>query len=387
MKPTTPIEHMPEGYKSFSVNCGIKDDTLDLGIIFSEKEASAAAVFTQNKICGAAITVGKEHIKDGKIQAVVVNSKNANVATGERGKQDALGICQSLSDELGIDVSLVLPSSTGVIGRPLAIEKIKAKIKGLKNNLSHPPDFISFARAIMTTDTFPKYVSKKIGDVSLAGVAKGAGMIEPDMATMLSFFFTDAKIEPGVLREMLKKAVDASFNSLSIDTDTSTSDTVMIMANGARGGVDEEAFQSALGDACIELAKMIAYDAEGATKLFIVDVEGAIDDTQAKKIGKSVINSPLVKTAIYQGDPNWGRIYMAIGKTSDVEIKEENIEIFWGIPPKKYENNELALLSEYIKKNREIYLKINLNLKNGKSRVYGCDLTEEYVRINAYYTT
>ncbi|MDH5721093.1 MAG: bifunctional glutamate N-acetyltransferase/amino-acid acetyltransferase ArgJ [Spirochaetia bacterium] len=379
------IEWLPVGYKSYAVSCGIKDDTLDLGIIVSEKEASVGAVFTQNKICGAAVVLGRERIKNGKIQAVVVNSKNANVATGERGKQDAEAICRAVSDELDIDASLVFPSSTGVIGRPLPVDKLKDKIKNLKQNLSHRPDFASFTKAIMTTDTFPKYISKKIGNVSLVGVAKGAGMIEPNMATMLAYFFTDAEIDSNTLQKMLNKAVDVSFNSLSIDSDMSTSDTALIMANGICGEVDETLFQNALTESAVELAKMIAFDAEGATKLFVVDVEGAADDAQAKKIGKSVINSPLVKTAIYQGDPNWGRIFMAIGKTPDVEVEEEKIEIFWN--SKKYGNDELSELSRYIKENREIYLKINLNLKDGKSRVYGCDLTEEYVRINAYYTT
>ncbi|MDH5718050.1 MAG: bifunctional glutamate N-acetyltransferase/amino-acid acetyltransferase ArgJ [Spirochaetia bacterium] len=378
---------MPKGYSSLAINCGIKDKSLDLGIIHSEKPANAAAFFTTNKIKGAPVLVGKKHINDGLIQTLIVNSKVSNVAMGKKGYEDALYVCKKTAENLNIKTDLIFPSSTGVIGRPLPVDKIVNAITNLKTKLIHPPDFKTFAEAIMTTDTFPKYVSKKIGSSSLIAVAKGAGMIEPNMATMLTYFFTDAEIEAEALRKIFHKAVDNSFNCLSVDSDTSTSDTALILANGLAGRVDLSLFEEKVFEAAIELTKMLAFDAEGATKLFIVDIEGAKDNEQAKKIGKSIINSPLVKTAIYQGDPNWGRIYMAIGKTPDVEIDEEKIELFWGKTPKKYSNDELKSLSEYIKSSREIYLKINLNIKDGISRVYGCDLTEEYVRINAFYTT
>ena len=377
---------LPQGFSTFYTSCGIKDQTLDLGVVHSQVSCNAAVLFTQNKVTGAPIQVGRKHIKNGRLQTVIVNSKNANVATGEQGYQIALDICQEVAKQLNIDISDVLPSSTGVIGRRLPVERIITALDDLKEKLQTPADFEGFAKSIMTTDTQYKMVSAKVDNASIVGVAKGAGMIEPNMATMLAYFFTDAKISAKKLHKCLKKANEVSFNSLSIDTDTSTSDTVAILANGVAGKVDTKNFEKTLQKLAIELTKKIAQDAEGATKLFIVDVIGAASNKDARKIGKSIINSPLVKTAIYQGDPNWGRIMMAVGKAK-AKVKAPKIKIKWGVPSKEYLDTELEQLSAYLRNNHELHLTVELGLGKGKWRVYGCDLTEEYVKINAFYTT
>ena len=385
-KPTT-LHDIPQGYSSYITNAGIKDNSLDLGIIVSAVPATAAAMFTTNKICGNPIKVGKKHIKKGKIKALVVNSKNSNVATGEEGYRAAVDTCKAIARELQIDKSEVFPSSTGVIGRRLPVEKIIAAVQDLPDKLTSPADFIGFAKAIMTTDTYPKFTSRRVGNAVIVGVAKGSGMIEPNMATMLSYFFTDAKIAPRKLKKILHCIVEETFNSLSVDSDTSTSDTVLALANGLAGKVNEKEFIKAFREIAVELTRHLARDGEGATKLFIVDVTRAHSDKQAKKIAKSIINSPLVKTAIYKGDPNWGRIFMAIGKTPNVSIKPERIKLYWGPEKLEITNDKLKALSDYLIANEELLLTVDLGLGKGKARVYGCDYTEEYIKINAYYTT
>lgn len=378
----------PKGFRSVSFNAGIKDNSLDLGIVHSEKPANAAAVFTTNKIKGNPVLIGKKHIQKGVLQTLIVNSKNANVATGKEGYEDAMEIVQKVKEELNLaKTSYVFPSSTGVIGRRLPVNKIKLVLDGLKAKLPGTFSYGDFARSIMTTDTVPKYLCARIDDAVLIGVAKGAGMIEPNMATMLAYFFTDAEISSSDLNVILRRGVDMSFNAISIDSDTSTSDTTMIMANGMAGPVSIKKFARVFNKMAIELAKMIVTDGEGVTKLLITDVVGAKNNDEAKRIAKSVINSPLVKTAIYQGDPNWGRIFMAVGKTPEVNIDADKLKIFWGKPARHYADHELDDLHEYLKNNKELYLKIDLSLGKGSFRAYGCDLTEEYVKINAYYTT
>lgn len=381
------LTEMPKGYKTYVTNAGIKDTTLDLGIVVSDIEANAAAVFTKNKIKGNPVLVGQKHIKKGKTRAVIVNSKNSNVATGKAGFENTLKVCKQLASQLNCKSELIFPSSTGVIGRPLPVDKILSAIEDLPQKLANNCDFVEFAHSIMTTDTFPKFGYRKIGDVTLVGVAKGSGMLEPNMATMLSYFFTDAKISSGKLKKMLNDVIAPTFNSLSVDSDTSTSDTVHIMANGIAGKPDLIKFKQEFLSLATELTEYLARDGEGATKLFRVHVTGAKSAKEAKKIGKSIINSPLVKTAIYKGDPNWGRIFMAIGKTPGVKIKPNKIKLFWGNPGKEYNNNELNLLSQYMNENEVLDLRIDLNCGNKNWTVFGCDYTEEYVKINAYYTT
>lgn len=380
----------PKGYWFLAKNVGIKDETLDLAVIYSETRANAAAVFTQSRFAGAPVLVGRDHIADGYLQAIVVNSKNANVATGQRGIEIARKMTERVAAELNIDPRDVLPSSTGVIGRIPPIEKISAGLTDLKKHLQR--DLLpEVARAIMTTDAYPKYISRSVSPAIIAGVAKGAGMIEPNMATMLSYLITDARIPSDTLQTMLVSSVNKSFNMMSIDTDTSTSDTVVLMANGLAGEVDLDQFQMTLDEVCIFLAKEIARNGEGATKLIEILVSGAESFAQAKKVAKSIVNSPLVKTAVYGCDPNWGRIVMAIGKCHDeksIEPQKVTIAIGETTVFKLGSPTDFSLeaVSRYLA-NKEVFFHVDLGLGTAQATVWGCDLTEGYVKENAYYTT
>lgn len=380
----------PRGFRSCARNIGIRDETLDFTVIASDIPAAAAAMFTQNRFCGAAIIVGREHVANGQLQAFVINSKNANVATGEQGLKNIREVVRLAAEELGISPNDVLPSSTGVIGWQLPMEKIRVGIRGIRDQMQEGQLQIS-AQAIMTTDTRPKIRAARIGNAVLVGMAKGVGMIEPNMATMLSYFVTDAKIAPDQLKQYLKEAVDLSFNMVSIDTDTSTSDTVAIMANGLAGEVDREQFRQALTTMAIELAKDIARDGEGATKLLEVTVDNASSFTQAKRVAKSIVNSPLVKTAVFGADPNWGRVAMAIGKCSEqVDIIPEKVSIAFGdllvYQGRALGKENLAQLKAYLD-NPEVVIRVLLGLGDASATVWGCDLSYEYVRINGEYTT
>ncbi|TGK18098.1 bifunctional glutamate N-acetyltransferase/amino-acid acetyltransferase ArgJ [Leptospira fluminis] len=380
----------PKGFSSFGTNIGIKDKTKDFGVIYSEVPCKAAAVFTKNNFPGAPVIVGKEHIKSGILQAIVINSKNSNVATGEKGVEHSRSICRELGASLGIPETSVLPSSTGVIGVPLPIEIILPACSRAKSMLK-PDNLEEVAEAIMTTDTRRKTSTRKIksdrGEAVIYGMAKGAGMIEPNMATMLSYILTDAEVE-GDLYGILKDCVDSSFNCLSIDSDTSTSDTVALLSNGLAGKVDSLDFKRALLEICVDLTKEIARDGEGATKLIEIRILKAKDESQARKIGKSILNSPLVKTAIYGGDPNWGRLVMAVGKVFDEPIRFDGLEIYFGgLSVKGADADTRKKLSDYLKKNSEIEVNVVLNTGHYEMKFWGCDLTEGYVKENAYYTT
>ncbi len=389
---TTPptLAAYPQGFLSVAKNIGVKDDTLDFTVIYSTDRAAAAGMFTQSLFCGAPVVVGREHIADGHLQALVINSKNANVATGKTGIEHAREITRLVGQALDIAPEDVLPSSTGVIGHYLPIEKFRATMAGLRAELQ-PDNLGASAQAIMTTDTRPKLISTRVGNAVLAGMAKGSGMIEPNMATMLSFLLTDAAIPPDTLQPMLRQAVEQSFNMVSVDTDTSTSDTVILMANGLAGGVDLTAFQTALNGVCIDLAKEIARDGEGATKLIEVTVTSARDRAQAKRIAKAIVNSPLVKTAVYGADPNWGRLAMAIGKCHEEhDVRPAQVSMSFG-ETCIYAKGEpldvdLQPIEAYLRGN-EVHVSIDLGINDGQATVWGCDLTEDYVRINAEYTT
>lgn len=381
---------MPKGFYTCVKNLGIKDDTLDFTVIMSSTVANAAAMFTQSRFCGAPIPIGKQNVANGKLQCFVINSKNANVATGEEGIRNVQEIVNLVAHELTIAPENILPSSTGVIGHQLPMDKIRNGIINLKEQLVEG-GLEKSAQAIMTTDTYPKCKICKVGNATLVGIAKGSGMIEPNMATMLSYFVTDAEIPATTLQTIFKEAVNHSFNMVSVDTDTSTSDTVAIMANGLAGKVDIKQFTEALNNMSIDLAKEIARDGEGATKLVEVTVNESSSFAQAKKVAKSIVNSPLVKTAIFGKDANWGRIAMAIGKCEDeVELNPENISIYFGetliYQGKPIDSVDLSVIQDYLE-NSEIQIKVSLGLGKEEATVWGCDLSYDYVKINGSYTT
>ena len=390
-----PLRSVP-GFSWMGINLGLKDQTLDFGVIASECKCTAAGVFTRNNFPGAPVTVGRENIQNGQLQAIVVNSKIANVATGIDGIEDAKNMCRWTGEALGIDPELVLPSSTGIIGRRLPVEKIHEGCKIIPEKLGSSPEYISnFARAIMTTDTHPKWCSASIENSTLLGVAKGAGMIEPNMATMLSFFVTDAKISSEQLQTILRRVVNQSFNRISIDSDTSTSDTVVILANGLAGPVDTEIFEKTLRNSSIQLAKEIARDGEGSTKLIELTVSGAKSQEMALQISKSIINSPLVKTAIHGADPNWGRFVMAVGKVFEYPVPLSDLSIHFGTGSQVLTVNAESLNADTVKldaisellQNQEVFLEVVVGDGKFSETVWGCDLTKDYIEENAFYTT
>ncbi|HSE89050.1 MAG TPA: bifunctional glutamate N-acetyltransferase/amino-acid acetyltransferase ArgJ [Candidatus Binatia bacterium] len=390
MQHTPPAEfYHPEGFLSLAKNIGIKDDTLDLAVIYSTVRARGVAMFTRNRFPGAPVIIGKKHIANGFVQVLVINSKNANVAMGKRGLDDAIETCRIVGKELGINPYDVLPFSTGVIGRPLPMDKIRAGLRGIRDELK-PNNLKLAAEAIMTTDKYPKYFSCEVGPAVIAGIAKGAGMIEPNMATMLVYLMTDAKLPAESLRPMLKRVVDRTFNCMSIDTDTSTSDTVVLMANGLAGPVNQREFEAGLLKVSEYLTRAIARSGEGATKLITVDVNGAKNTPQAKRVAKSVVNSPLVKTAVYGCDPNWGRVIMAVGKTFDPSIDPKKVTIRFGDTDVFKKGSpvdcDLEALRQYLVQS-EVMVSVNLGIGKASARVWGCDLTEDYIKENAYYTT
>jgi glutamate N-acetyltransferase / amino-acid N-acetyltransferase len=390
MQHTPPAEfHHPQGFLALAKNVGIKDHTLDLTVIYSTMRARAAAMFTRNRFPGAPVIVGKKHIAKGHAQALVINSKNANVAMGKQGIANAVETCRIVGAELGIDPYDVLPFSTGVIGRPLPMDKIRAGLRGIRGELK-PDNLKLAAEAIMTTDMYPKYISRKVGRSVIAGIAKGAGMIEPNMATMLVYLMTDAELPKTAMRPMLCRVVDRTFNSMSIDTDTSTSDTVVLMANGLAGKVKLPPFEKGLLDVCEYLTKEIARNGEGATKLITIDVKGAKTAAQAKHAAKCVVNSPLVKTAVYGCDPNWGRVIMAVGKTFDPSIDPAKVTIHFGATNVFKKGSpvdcDLEALRQYLAQ-PEVSIGVELGIGKASARVWGCDLTEGYIKENAYYTT
>jgi glutamate N-acetyltransferase/amino-acid N-acetyltransferase len=303
-------------------------------------------------------------------------------------------VCRVLGEALGIGERLILPSSTGVIGVALPVEKIERACREAAGHLAAGVDpLVRFARAILTTDTRPKAVSVKVGKATLTAVAKGAGMIEPNLATMLSYFFTDAELDPAVLKALLSDAVERSFNRLSIDTDTSTSDTVVVLANGHAGRVEPKAFGAALTEAAIYLAREIARDGEGATKLIELTVSEAPSQPAALAFAKSVVNSPLVKTAIYGADPNWGRFVMALGKVFAYPVPLAGLRITFGagadaitLTAGDQPGETLRRVSEYLRY-PEVHIRIALGAGTASETVWGCDLTEGYIKENAYYTS
>lgn len=376
----------PRGFSCASKNCGIKESGKDLSVFYSEAEAAAAAIFTRNQFPGAPVIVGREIIQAGVLRAIVVNSRVSNVGRGEEGIQNAKRMGSAAARALGVPAHQVLMSSTGVIGVPLPIEKIENGLQDMPSLLQTDP--MVGAEGIMTTDTHPKAISTSVGNATLTIVAKGSGMIEPNMATMLAYIFTDAQISTDELQQMLVSSAHVSFNMLSIDTDTSTSDTCVIMANGVAGTVDRAAFAAALRDSCIRMTEILARDGEGATKLLRVKVTGALNEAEARRIAKSVVNSPLIKTMAYGADPNVGRIFMAVGKCFDCTIATDRIQADINGTTvirdgRKADFDEPALRRSLT--GDPIEIEIDLGVEHGSATAYGCDLTQGYIEENAAY--
>ncbi|MCH2206506.1 MAG: bifunctional glutamate N-acetyltransferase/amino-acid acetyltransferase ArgJ [Lentisphaerales bacterium] len=378
---------LPQGYSCVSKNCGLKaDGAEDLSVIFSDTLATAAAVFTKNQVPGAPVIVGREVIKGQKLQALVINSKISNVGTGELGVKNARKMGRAVAIEFGCEAEHVLMSSTGVIAVQLPIEKIEQGIVGTKSEVKDDP--MIAAKGIMTTDTHPKAYSMSVGDATVTLIAKGSGMIEPNMATMLAYAMTDAEIAADKLDEMLRIAVNKSFNMLSVDTDTSTSDTVVVMANGKAGKVDEDQFQQALNELCIQMTETMARDGEGATKLIRAEISGAVNYNEAKVYAKAMINSPLIKTMAFGADPNIGRILMALGKCFDNTFNLDTLKLSINDTliykdAGKVEYDEPALRK--IISGDPVVFQIDLGLGEGEATAYGCDLTHGYIDENAAY--
>ncbi|MCW5314160.1 bifunctional glutamate N-acetyltransferase/amino-acid acetyltransferase ArgJ [Nostoc sp. KVJ3] len=379
----------PQGFSAFITNLGIRDTTDDFVFIKSSVPCVADGVFTQSLFAGPSVTISRDNLKDSQAQGIVVISKNANVANGDIGIADAQEVLQLVATETGIPAHNIVIASTGVIGRRYPIEKIRAGLLGLGKKLT-PADFNAAARGIMTTDTVSKLATRQIGNAKLVGIAKGVGMIEPNMATLLTFFFTDAAISASSLRSIFRSTIDKTFNCLSVDTDTSTSDSAVILANGLAGEVSEADFASALEEIAQELVLKIARDAEGATKIIEVTVDSAINYTQAKKVAKAIVNSPLVKTAVYGADPNWGRVAMAIGKCENeqqinperVVISFDNVKVY----PSSLTNENLEQLRQIMSKDK-VDIHVSLNIGETSATVWGCDLSEGYIEINGKYST
>lgn len=384
---------LPHGFTAHVANIGIKDETDDFVVVASDRPCAAAAVFTRSRFAGPSVELSRAHAADQQLQAVVVVSKNANVATGDEGRANARELADGVATALGCPAQDVLVTSTGVIGRQYPMDRVRAHLAELRAPFTGT-DAVAVATGMMTTDTFAKTASATIGSgadaVTLVGVAKGVGMIEPDMATMLAFVFTDAGVPAPDLDRVTRSVVARTFNSLSVDTDTSTSDTFAVLANGAAGPVDADEFATALEAVCTDLVRQLARDGEGASTLLLVDVTGARDDDQARRVAKAIVNSPLVKTAVHGADPNWGRVAMAIGKCAeDTDIDQDHVRIAFGgaeVYPAQLGDAELAALEDYLRGD-EVLIRVDLGIASGAWRVYGCDLTDGYVRINADYTT
>ncbi|GAA4974277.1 bifunctional glutamate N-acetyltransferase/amino-acid acetyltransferase ArgJ [Yinghuangia aomiensis] len=382
----------PTGFRAYTGHGGLRAHGDDISIVASDRPAVSAAVFTQSLFAGPAVVLSRTHAAGQRLRAVTTLAQNANVATGRQGHENAAEVVRRVAAIAQVPDDEILIGSTGVIGRPLPMDTIRAHFDtaaepGLAAFTAAPLDV---ARAMMTTDTRPKTAERTVGQARIVGVAKGVGMLEPNMATMLAYLVTDAELTPADLDTALRTAVDRTFNCLSVDTDTSTSDTVAVIANGAAGPVDPAAFAAALADLCLDLTLQLARDGEGATKLLRVTVTGGRDHAQAKRIAKSVVNSPLVKTAVHGADPNWGRVVMAIGKnTDDTDIVPGNVTVRFGdveVYPEEPEPGTLDTLAAIMRR-PQVDIGITLGIAEGEAAVYGCDLSAGYVRVNADYTS
>jgi glutamate N-acetyltransferase/amino-acid N-acetyltransferase len=400
----TPV-HLAKGFRFAGLHCGIRPDAdrRDLALIVSDVPAAAAGVFTRNRVKAAPVRVCQERLPSSDVRGIVICSGNANACTGPRGLQDARAMTELAARGIGCRPEQVLVCSTGVIGRHLPMPQIETGITAAVTRLAKTPAaFNDLAHAILTTDTRIKTVTREIEldgvPVRLTGVAKGAAMIGPNMATMLAFVFSDAAVSVDDLAMLARRATEKTFNCISVEGHTSTNDTLLLLANGAsrvgQGGVLRgeglARFASAATDVCGELARAIAADAEGATRLVTIDVEGVRDDGEAYRVAKSIADSALVKTAIHGADPNWGRIVSAAGYAG-VEFEEEHLSLWLGDlllyhagAPQPF---DAATASAYLKREKAVHLRLRFTLGTGRCSFWTCDLTQEYIRLNAEYTT
>jgi glutamate N-acetyltransferase / amino-acid N-acetyltransferase len=398
---TTPIP-LPAGFRAAGVACGLKSDPskLDLALFAADRPSTAAGVFTTNLVCGAPVKISRSRLPRATARAVIVNSGNANACTGIRGDEDARWMTAQVAERLDCSAEDVLVCSTGVIGRFLPREKLAAGIPAVAGRLaSSPESFCDAATAMMTTDTFPKLStrSRRVGavDVRVSGVAKGAAMIAPNMATMLAVLMTDAPLDQRQADSILRHAVERSFNSISVDGHMSTSDTVLLLASnvwdasqlGVGGPI---AVQEMANEVAAELAQAIIRDAEGAGHFITLDVRGARTREDAMRIARAIADSPLVKTAIAGGDPNWGRIISAAGyagvafREEDLSLKVNGVSLYKSGMPTDFDAKSL---SQGLRANRDVSIELDLTLGREAVRFWTSDLTAEYVRLNADYTT
>ncbi|HEX8813564.1 MAG TPA: bifunctional glutamate N-acetyltransferase/amino-acid acetyltransferase ArgJ [Terracidiphilus sp.] len=395
---------MPKGFRFGATKAGLKaSGRTDFAVIVADVPASAAAMFTANKVSAAPLAIDKENLRvtGGKVRVVAINAGNANCAAGQAGIDAARATCAAAAEVFGCKADEVFPSSTGIIGVPLPVEKLIAVMPGLAGKIGAESDhFQQVAQAILTTDLVEKTAFARFErdgkEVRIAAVGKGSGMIHPQLvphATMLVYVLTDAEIESAVLDGYLRGAVDVSFNRISVDGDTSTNDTVLLLASGASGvkiGAGDQEFASALTQVCTSLAKQVVADGEGVTHVVELRIDGAATDADALKIAKAIAHSPLIKTAWAGCDPNWGRLMAAIGY-SGAEIDPEKIDIWFGVlricrDGGRAEEFDETAAHEYLKQS-EFSISIKLNQGDGKCVFWTTDLTKEYVSINADYST
>jgi glutamate N-acetyltransferase/amino-acid N-acetyltransferase len=412
LKPA-PASSLPGGFRFAAVNCGLrKPPSLDLGLIVADKPVAAAGVFTQNLVQAAPVLLSRQHLRKAasRIRAVIVNSRNANCATGPAGAAAAAATAQEVAQAIGCDIEQVLVCSTGVIGLPMRVERIIAAVPALVPAATHTAEtFEGFTRAIMTTDTRPKWAASRCRlagrSVRLLGCCKGAGMIHPQMATMLAYIVTDAAIRPSVLQRALAAAVRATFNSITVDGDTSTNDTLLVLASGeagnrpiisasgagtrAAGDRDYKSFVRALEKVCHSLALQIVSDGEGASHVIEIEVRGATSDGAAEQIARTIAGSPLVKTMFAGADPNWGRVLAAAGRAG-AKFDPHKTDVYLGgiltcrggtEHPFSEDEVHNQLLRDFVP------VVVDLGGGPGKARVWTCDFTTDYVHINASYRT
>ena len=393
---------LPKGFRAAGAYCGIKRNTSkkDISLVVADNDAVAVGVYTRNLVCAAPVVLDRQRTPGSNLRAVITNSGNANACTGEQGDADAAKMCELTAAALGCNPEQVLVMSTGIIGQPLPMDKIAAGIESAAAALGDNSQSLrDAADGILTTDTVEKMASRMVflGDqeVTISGFSKGSGMIAPNMATMLGVVMTDARLDPQAAQTMMNAITDRTFNCISVDGHMSTNDTVVLLASGAVGqtpitGKDAAAFAVTLEEVCTELARKIVDDGEGATHLVEIHVRGSDSSADAFTIAKSIANSPLVKTAITGADPNWGRIVSAAGYAGptfdpmQVSLKINDVELYRSGAPVAF---DAEAVSKTMRENREVFIELTVGEGESESRFWTCDLTKEYITINADYHT